>query len=39
MTVSPDLERVVGVTERVGFDWARVKVKVEDNSKVKKSIV
>lgn len=35
--MSPDLERVVGVTERVGFDWAKVevKVKVEDNSKVK----
>lgn len=34
--MSPDLERVVGVTERVGFDWARVEVKkVEDNSKVK----
>jgi len=28
--VSPDFERVVGVTERVGFDWARV----EDKSKV-----
>lgn len=35
--MSPDIVRVVGVTVRVGFDWAmvKVKVKVEDNSKVK----
>lgn len=33
--MSPEFVRVVGVTVRVGFDWARVEVKVEDNSKVK----